>query len=127
MFSDSSDRAMFERVMQEHILHAGVIGEDSDPGVRSRVREFYAENAGRWFTYNFAAIDWVDERRVTMCTLYDISQLKKYQRHIERQADLDDLTGLYNRHRFHKDFEKSIQDAVRSAGQGTLLFLDPRD
>ncbi len=127
MFSDSADKVMFERVMQEHSVHAGVIGEDSDPRVRTRVREFYAENAGRWFTYNFAAIDWVDERRVTMCTLYDISQLKKYQRQIERQADLDDLTGLYNRHRFHKDFEKSIQDAVRSAGQGALLFLDLDD
>nr|MCR5452468.1 bifunctional diguanylate cyclase/phosphodiesterase [Lachnospiraceae bacterium] len=128
MFSDLSDKTRFERTMSEALAHAEILEKSGNlDNKKDKSKEFYAENSGRWFSYTFSSIKWVDERDVDMCTLFDITRLKKYQRQIEQQADLDDLTGLYNRHRFHTDVEKSIRDAVRSAGQGTLIFLDLDD
>jgi GGDEF domain-containing protein len=41
---------------------------------------------------------------------------------------MDDLTGLYNRHRFRKDFQDHIRDAVRSGGdQGAFMTLNLDD
>lgn len=129
MLNDAMDRELFERNLSDSIRKEEIL----PPGTTNRKsghhgnREFYAENAGRWFSFSSSIIRWVDGRDVEMHTLYDITQLKKYQKRVQQQADLDDLTGLYNRHRFHNDLEKSIIDAARAKGQGTLLFLDLDD
>ena len=57
----------------------------------------------------------------------DITKQKQYQKKLKESADIDDLTGLYNRHRFHLDFETAINDAKRGSGQGTLILLDLDD
>ncbi len=119
--TDVMDREIFQR---QFVTHPGSAPED---GHDNRSREFYADGAGKWFSCSSCRINWVDGRSVKMFTLYDITQLKKYQKKIQEQADLDDLTGLYNRHRFHSDFEKYIRDAIRGDGDGTLLFLDLDD
>ncbi len=119
--TDVMDREIFQRQFVSHP------GSREENGYTGQAREFYADGAGKWFSCSTCRINWVDGSRVQMFTLYDITQLKKYQKKIQEQADLDDLTGLYNRHRFHSDFEKYIRDAVRGDGDGTLLFLDLDD
>ncbi len=90
--------------------------------------EYYAKVSGRWYSVTRAMIHWVDGREVQMCTLYDVTAMKEYQKQIEEQANIDDLTGLYNRHRFRKDFLDYIRDAVRSGGdQGTFMTLNLDD
>ncbi|MCR5640114.1 MAG: bifunctional diguanylate cyclase/phosphodiesterase [Lachnospiraceae bacterium] len=116
MLVELSDRMNFENEMMSHGL------EESEPG------EYYAEASNRWYSVTCAIIRWVDGREVRMCTLYDITPMKAYQKQIEEQANLDDLTGLYNRHRFRKDFQDHIRDAVRSGGdQGTFMTINLDD
>jgi len=116
MLVELSDRMNFE---------SKVLGDVVEEGDAT---EYYAEAAGRWYSVTRALIRWVDGREVQMCTLYDISPMKEYQKKIEEQANLDDLTGLYNRHRFRKDFQDSIRDAVRSGGdQGSFLCINLDD
>ena len=120
--ADMMDREIFRRQFVTHPRN-----EQESGHFGQQEREFYADGAGKWFSCSSCKIHWVDGRDVLMYTLYDITQLKKYQKKILEQADLDDLTGLYNRHRFHSDFEKYIRDAIRGDGDGTLLFLDLDD
>ncbi len=116
MFTYMTDRMSFENM----IMNMPVT---DDP-----VREFYAEEAGRHYSVSFAQIHWVDGRKVRMCTLYDITDLKAYQKKIEDQISHDDLTGIFNRHKFTEDFTEGVRDAVRSGGdQGTFLYLDLDD
>lgn len=89
--------------------------------------EFYAKESERWFEISFSSMTWVDEREVRLATIYDVSKTKQYQEKIERQANVDYLTGLYNRMRFEKDFSKEIHQAVRSGGECAALFLDLDD
>lgn len=116
MFSDMSDRTAFENLL---------LNVENNP---ESAQEFHAENADRWYSASFTEIYWVDGRKVRMCTLYDITNLKDYQKQIEDQINRDEMTGIYNRHRFRSDFEASIRDAVRSGGdQGTFLYVDLDD
>lgn len=89
--------------------------------------EFYAKDSKCWFEISFSSMTWVDERQVRLVTIYDVSKTKQYQEKIERQANMDYLTGLYNRMRFEKDFSKEIHQAVRSSGECAALFLDLDD
>ena len=57
----------------------------------------------------------------------DITKQKQYQKKLKETADIDDLTGLYNRHRFHRDLESSLNDTKRGNGNGTLIFIDLDD
>ena len=41
--------------------------------------------------------------KVAMCTLYDITEKKIYQKEIENQANNDFLTGLFNRMRCEQE------------------------
>ena len=117
MFSYMSDRMAFENMLM-----------NMNSALEEPTREFHAEEADRYYSVSFAHIHWVDGRKVRMCTLYDITELKLYQRRIEDQVNHDDMTSLFNRHRFGLDFNESIRDAVRSGGdQGTFLYIDLDD
>lgn len=89
--------------------------------------EFYAKESNRWFELSFSSMHWVDERPVRLVTIYDISKNKQYQEKIERQANLDYLTGLYNRKRLEEDFAAESQKVVRSGGECAVLVLDLDD
>ena len=66
-------------------------------GTDSCFREIYLEGEHRWFDYHRTDISWVDGRGVYLYTLYEVTDKKLYQQKIERQANNDFLTGLYNR------------------------------
>ncbi|MGN0240329.1 MAG: putative bifunctional diguanylate cyclase/phosphodiesterase [Candidatus Weimeria sp.] len=66
-------------------------------------------------------------QKVLVYMITDITKQKQYQKKLKETADIDDLTGLYNRHRFHRDLESSLNDARRGNGSGTLIFIDLDD
>lgn len=115
MFSDLADRTAVEEMLAERRDGSGDIPE------------YYAENSSCFYTISFASIRWVDGREVSMATFSDITDLKNYQKTVEEQANTDFLTGLANRLRFELDFTDQIRSAVRSAENGTLLYLDLDD
>lgn len=58
--------------------------------------EIFAQNNDCWYDVFYKNIKWVDGRDVFMCSIYDVTEKKMYQKKIERQAYTDFLTGLFN-------------------------------
>ncbi len=89
--------------------------------------ELYIQDDDKWFHVQRKHIRWMDQRMVELYTVYDITKTKQDQQRIERQANNDFLTGLYNRMRCEKDLEEQV-DAARSENkEGALLYMDLDD
>lgn len=117
MSQNSIDGNILERYMEQ------VIAEKGESGFQ----EFYAEEEKRWFDFCRTHINWVDGKNVILCTLYDVTDKKIYQQKIERQANNDFLTGLYNRMRCEQDLQGCIQETKDLGGDGVLLYIDLDD
>lgn len=89
--------------------------------------EVYSEDENHWFDYRRTRTRWVDGREVVLCTIYDVTDKKLDQQKIERQANNDFLTGLFNRMRCGQDLEYYIRQAGESGGEGALLYIDLDD
>ena len=89
--------------------------------------EVYSVEENRWFDIYKTRINWVDGRKVSLCTVYDITDKKLYQKKIENQANNDFLTGLYNRMRCEQDLARGIRAAEAADGEGALLSIDLDD
>ena len=86
--------------------------------------EYYSKEDNRYFDIYHTQINWVDGRMVMLLTVYDVTDKKLYQQKIERQANNDFLTGLYNRMRCEHDVEIYIQKAREQGGKGALCYID---
>ena len=106
----------------EECLRQGAKSEDS-----LYFREVYSKEENRWFDLHSTRINWVDGRKVLLCTIYDVTDKKQYQQKIERQANNDFLTGLYNRMRCEQDLERYIRQTKEFGGEGALLYIDLDD
>ena len=115
IFDNLQDKQNFEKVLL------------SGPEPKENIGEYYTTQSQKWYQITFATIHWVDGREVRLSTIYDITNVKKYQEQIEEQAKTDFLTGMYNRMQFEKDLKAAIRDAVRSGEQGTFVYLDLDD
>lgn len=89
--------------------------------------ELYIEEDDRWFDVHRREIRWVDQKLVDLYTVYDITETKRYQQKIEKQANNDFLTGLYNRMRCEKDLEAQISLTRENGGEGALMYMDLDD
>ena len=69
----------------------------------------------------------MDGRKVSLCTIYDITDKKVYQKKIESQANNDFLTGLFNRMRCEQDLDRFIRLAELNGTEGALLYIDLDD
>lgn len=96
-------------------------------GGHGRFLEYHSEEENRWFDIYHTKIHWVDERAVTLSTIYDVTEKKLYQQKIEKQANNDFLTGLYNRMRCEHDLAYYITQAKECGGRGALLYMDLDD
>ena len=80
-----------------------------------------------WLDMNQVELAWVDGRKVSLGTIYDITDKKLYQLEMERQISNDNLTGLYNRMRCEKDLEAYIKKAEENGKEGAFLLIDIDD
>ncbi len=85
---------------------------------------FYADAAKCWYKVHVAPARWMDGRGVRIVTLYDITEVKRYEQRMEEQARTDYLTGLYNRQQFERDLSLAAKDALRSGDQGSFLYIN---
>lgn len=120
-FQDHFQKQM-ENGMLEHYLHSG-----EQQGEDTVFREIYLEEVNHWYDLHNTQIQWVDGRNVVLYTIYDVTEKKRYQQKIERQANNDFLTGLYNRMRCEQDLKKYIEEAKEFGGEGALLYIDLDD
>lgn len=89
--------------------------------------EVFVESKDCWYDIFYKNIKWVDGRDVLMCSIYDVTEKKMYQRRIERQAYTDFLTGLFNRLCCERDLAKYVDDAKNAGAEGAVLYLDLDD
>lgn len=90
----------------------------------SYYRETYDIENSAWYIIKNNDITWVDGRQVSLCSVTDITEKKKYEKKIEFQANNDFLTGLYNRMRCETDLSETIARSVNEETHGYVMFLD---
>ncbi len=81
----------------------------------------------RWYDLLYTEITWVDGKKASLYSLYDITDKKIYQEKIEQQAYTDFLTGLYNRMCCERDLAWYLDDARKRNVKGGLLYIDLDD
>lgn len=117
LFPDNQTSQHFEMILK---------GKKNSSGDGKFV-EYYSHEENRWYDIYPSRIQWVDGRNVMLSTIYDVTDKKLYQQKIERQANNDFLTGLYNRMRCEHDVDHYIQQAKEYNGQGAMLYIDLDD
>lgn len=120
-FQDSFRKSLKTGVLEQRML------ESAGDCVEGYFSEIYSEEDERWFDFHETTVHWVDGRQVLLSTIYDITDKKLYQKKIERQANNDFLTGLYNRMRCEQDLEHYINITEQNGGEGALLYIDLDD
>ena len=118
IFSDPLNEEMFSRLFL-------IPGPAKDENQMSG--EFTSPGSGNTYQIHMTKAMKHGGQNVLVYMITDITKQKQYQKKLSESADIDDLTGLYNRHRFNRDFENSINDVKRGNGHGTLIFIDLDD
>ena len=90
-------------------------------------KEIHLKKQDMWLDVSQVELAWIDGRQVSLGTVYDITDKKKYQQRMERQISNDNLTGLYNRVRCEQDLEHYIKDAEKNGSEGAFLCIDLDD
>ena len=57
-------------------------------------------------------------------TARDITEQKAFQKQLAYQAEHDSLTGLFNRHYFQQELERTVARVARSGADCALFYLD---
>ncbi|MGN0343084.1 MAG: EAL domain-containing protein [Roseburia sp.] len=125
LYSNQQFRKMFPDNDMESRLRAQT--QESESYMDNSYVEYYAEDENHYYDIYQNPITWVDGRMVTLSTIYDVTDKKIYQQKIERQANNDFLTGLYNRMRCEQDIASCISVTKEHGGQGALLYIDLDD
>ena len=112
-------------------MENGKLEEIFESNIRSRIgtscMEIEYVERRRWYDMNTTYIQWVDGRKVSLTSLFDITDKKMYQQKIEQQANNDFLTGLYNRMCCERDLTRYIDEAKTSGRSGAIIYLDLDD
>ena len=115
MFADEIDRLAVDEVLF-----------NPDTSV-AEAMGFSAGSSARWYDTSFATINWVDGTEVRLTTFYDITDLKKAQKKVEKQASEDLLTGLYNRQRCERDILQEFRFVKSTDKEFAVLMIDLDD
>lgn len=98
----------------------------TEPSV-TEINSFQLPDSDKWYDVRFSNINWVDGRAVRLSTFYDITEIKAYQKRIEKQAIEDYLTGLYNRKRCESDISELCRYIKKSRDSFAILIIDLDD
>ena len=126
LYTNQKLKDLFSRTIKAGKLEEIVFAEEEEKKTHYYDEVYFVEEE-RWLDVHKTEIDWVDGRKVGLCTLYDITDKKLYQKKIENQANNDFLTGLYNRMRCEQDLGRYIAKAQAVNCEGAWLYIDLDD
>ncbi|SEK62149.1 diguanylate cyclase (GGDEF) domain-containing protein [Butyrivibrio sp. ob235] len=126
LFANRSLRKHFAKELQKNKLKDLFEG-NIPPRSHSGNYEIYYDEKDRWYDLYYTRIKWVDDRLVSLCAIYEITEKKIYQKRIEQQAYTDFLTGLFNRLCCERDLVTYIEQAKKKGTKGMLMYLDLDD
>ena len=92
------------------------------PELQKVVKLVNKEGEDRIFTVKIHEYD--NDERYYVISLTDITQIKQKSNLLEYQANHDQLTGLYNRQKFHDVFTKEIRRNKRYGSSLSLIIFD---
>jgi len=112
-------------------ISMGILDRFLDEGISKQKEnsnfELYYKALQQWYDFFCTRITWVDGREAELFCLYEITEIKVYQRKMEQQAYTDFLTGLYNRMCCERDLAAQIDKAKETNTGGALLYMDLDD
>ncbi len=126
LYMNKQFKELFRRTIENGKLDT-LIFEENERQHHASYEEIFSAEESRWIDAYKTTINWVDGKEVRLCTVYDITDKKKYQQKIESQANNDFLTGLYNRMRCEQDLERIIRRNSINNREGALLYIDLDD
>lgn len=126
LYTNKQFRQLFPGLTLDQMIEQ-IAAKDENGQDAGHYMEYHSEEENRWFDIYHTKIRWVDSREVQLSTVYDVTEKKLYQQKIEKQANNDFLTGLYNRMRCEQDVARYIEDSKRRGGKGVLMYLDLDD
>ena len=126
LFANRYLKKRLRNVEEQNRLFA-VLEQQIPQGSEKGNAEVFEESRGCWYDLFYKYITWVDGRRVLMCSVYDVTEKKTYQKKIERLAYTDFLTGLYNRLCCERDLAKNVDEARKNGADGAILYMDLDD
>ncbi|MBI4184147.1 MAG: GGDEF domain-containing protein [Proteobacteria bacterium] len=110
-----ADRAGYVEIARR--LNAREIVEDLELPLKTRAGQpFWAETAWRRVAFG--------EEPVVLATIADVTERKRTEQELRRQATTDALTGVFNRRRFLDLAEREFARARRYRRSGALLVID---
>ncbi|HEU4814209.1 MAG TPA: diguanylate cyclase [Xanthomonadaceae bacterium] len=86
-------------------------------------RNRYLHKDGHTVDIQWSA-QWLPKYGVRIAIGREVTELRRAERELERQAMQDALTGLPNRHRLEKELQRAIDDATRTGEGLALLYID---
>ena len=122
LYTNQKLKDLFSRTIKAGKLEEIVFAEEEEKKTHYYDEVYFVEEE-RWLDVHKTEIDWVDGRKVGLCTLYDITDKKLYQKKIENQANNDFLTGLYNRMRCEQDLGRYIAKA-QAVNYGSCFYKE---
>jgi len=112
-------------------ISMGILDQLLDEGISKQKEnsnfELYYKVLQQWYDFFYTNVTWVDGREAELFCLYEITEIKVYQRKMEQQAYTDFLTGLYNRMCCERDLASQIEHAKKTNTGGALLYMDLDD
>ncbi|MCR5468734.1 MAG: bifunctional diguanylate cyclase/phosphodiesterase [Lachnospiraceae bacterium] len=102
------------------ILSGGEYGESGET-------EYFDSVQNKWYETTHSKITWVDGRGALLTTINEITDKKAYVQKMERRANNDFITGLYNRMRFEHDLSENIRKSEELNTTGAIIYLDLDD
>lgn len=127
LYANHQFKELFKGYLNNHSLQDLIRKYKTDDRMHQPLSEMYIQEFNKWYDVQLTSINWVDGKSVTLCTVYDVTDKKLYQQKIEKQANNDFLTGLYNRMRCESDLKEYIHRVKEEGGQGALLYIDLDD
>lgn len=126
LFANRTLRNSFKEELKQKRL--GEIFEASIPkDSKSGELEIAYPEKNRWYNLYYTEITWITGKTAMLYSIHEETEKKLYQKQIEKQAQTDYLTGLYNRMCCERDLAKYIDQAKASQKTGALLYLDLDD
>lgn len=126
LYTNHKFKELFSNTIAENRLDEFVFSEKEMESTYY-VEEIYSAEEERWLDIHKTKIKWVNGDMVSLCTIYDVTDRKIYQKKIETQANNDFLTGLFNRMRCEQDLKIHIENAKEANQEGALIYMDLDD
>lgn len=128
------NQCIYTQFKKEHnFFHQDMITPDESwieciqklPEIQRVVKLINVENEDRVFTVKIHKYD--QDETYYVISLTDITQIKQKSNLLEYQANHDQLTGLYNRQKFHDVMTKEMRRSKRYSNPLSIILFDIDD